>query len=269
MRKVPHYLTFLRHRAPLACIFGFALFGQVALAQEADPAATPFRPTVTSGANLSAPGWLEAEFGGQKQGGRDTDRRDSLPFLLKYSLNDQIAILVGGDAHVRLSLPGAVTLSGLGDTTLTLKYRAPDQWQGVTLGTEVSVKLPTAVDGVGSGKRDFSLKGIYGVDLPAGFHLDTNLVGTRMGQNVAGLSKNQWGWAGAVSHALGESWTLAADLSGTRQSGAPSTRQLLGAASYAVTRRIVIDGGYAAGLNKNTPKYTLFAGVTVLIGRLN
>lgn len=254
---------------PFVCVLAGALAAPMALAEDAEPAATPFRPTVTSGANLSLPGWLEVEFGGQRLGGHDTDRRSSLPYLLKYSLNDQFAVLVGGDAHVWVAPSGDASISGAGDTTLTVKYRAPDRWEGVTLGAEAAVKLPTAVDGAGSGQRDYSLKGIHGVDLPAGFHLDTNLVATRMGENPSGVSKNQWTWAAAVSHAVGEAWTLAADLSGTRQSGVPSTQQLLGAASYAATPRVVIDGGCAAGLNSNTPRWTVFAGITVLVGRVN
>ncbi len=238
-------------------------------AEEAEPSATPFRPTVTSGANLSLPGWLEVEFGGQRQGGRATDARNSLPYLLKYSIDEEFAVLLGGDAFVGLAPQGSAKVSGYGDTTVTLKYRAPDRWEGISLGAEATVKLPTAVAGAGSGKRDLSAKGIFGVDLPAGFHLDTNLVATRMGEQAAKVARTQWTWAAAMSHGVGDAWTLAADLSGTRQGGAPSTAQFLGAASYAATRRIVFDGGAAAGLNKATPDWTLFAGVTVLLGRLS
>ena len=60
-------------------------------------------------------------------------------------------------------------MSGLGDTTLILKYRAPDRWEGITLGLEAAVKLPTAADGVDSGKRDGSRKGIYGIACPRDF----------------------------------------------------------------------------------------------------
>lgn len=245
------------------------LLSAAAAADDAEPSATPFRPTVASGANLSLPGWLEVEFGGQRQGGRDTDARNSVPYLLKYSLNEQLGVSVGGEAYIRLAPEGGMKISGQGDTALTFKYRAPDRWEGISLGGEASVKLPTAKDGVGSGKRDVTLKGIFGVDLPAGFHMDTNLVASRLGERVDGVSNKQWAWAGAVSHAVGDAWTVAVDLSGTRQRGVASTSQLLGAASYAATRRVVFDGGAAAGLNKATPDWTVFAGVTVLIGRLD
>lgn len=264
----PPHRPFVRPLS-LAVVLGWACGAAAASAADNEPAATPFRPTVASGANLSAPGWLEVEFGGQWQGGQETPRRDSLPYLLKYSLNERYALLVGGEARVRLEPPGASTVSGRGDTTLAVKYRAPDRWEGVTLGLEAGVKLPTAVDGAGSGERDLSVKAIHGLDLPAGWHLDTNLAATHLGEKLPGTSTTQWAWAAALSHPVGESWTVAADLSGTRQAGVPSTLQLLGAASHVVSPRVVIDAGLAAGLNRHTPRWTAFAGVTVLLGRLN
>lgn len=235
-----------------------------AAADDDEVSATPFRPTVTSGAAISAPGWLELELGGQRLGGHEQDRRNSLPYLLKYSVNERFALLLGGDAQV--AVPG---LHGSGDTLLTLKARAPDPMEGVSLGLEATLKLPTAADGLGSGKRDESLKGIVGIDLPKGFHLDTNLLITRLGAISPGQGRTQLAWAAALSHPLGDAWTLAGDLSGTRQTGAPSTAQFLAAASFAASKRLVLDGGMAAGLNHDTPKWTVFAGLTVLLGRLN
>ncbi len=240
------------------------LFSAAAHAADEEVSATPFRPTVTSGAAISAPGWLELELGGQRLGGNGQDRRNSLPYLLKYSINDRFALLLGGDAQV--GVPG---LHGRGDTQLTLKARAPDPAEGISLGLEATLKLPTAPDGLGSGKRDESLKGIVGIDLPEGFHLDTNLLLTRLGAISPGQGRTQLAWAVAVSHPLGDAWTLAGDLSGTRQSGAPSTAQFLVAASFAASKRLVLDGGLATGLNRDTPKWTVFAGLTLLLGRLN
>ena len=259
----------MRHHAGMKnarLVVAAAVLLSAGLVRAADDevSATPFRPTVTSGAAISAPGWLELELGGQRLGGHDQDRRNSLPYLLKYSINERFALLLGGEA--RIAVPG---LSGSGDTALTLKYRAPDPADGISLGMEATLKLPTAADGLGSGKRDESLKGIVGIDLPEGFHLDTNLLITRLGAISPGQGRTQLAWAAAVSHPVGDAWTLAGDLSGTRQSGVPSTAQFLAAASFAASKRLVLDGGMAAGLNRDTPKWTVFAGLTVLLGRLN
>ncbi len=244
------------------------LTSSLAHADQEEPGATPFRPTVTSGANLSAPGWLELEFGGQRLGGNGADQRNSWPYLLKYSLNDRFALLLGGDAQVSVTPAQAPALRGRGDTTLTLKYRAPDVVEGRSFGLEATLKLPTASEGIGSGERDYSLKGIFGLDLPNALHLDTNLMATRLGGVAVDQGNYQWAWAGAISRQIGDAWTLAADLSGTRQNGAPSTAQFLAAASYAVNRRFVVDGGFAVGLNKDTPKFTVFTGLTVLLGKV-
>lgn len=247
-----------------------ALLAPVTYAQETEPNATPFRPTVTSGANLSAPGWVELEIGGQRQGGNGTDARNSVPYLLKYSFNDKFALLLGGDGYVTTTpAQGGADVTGLGDTTTTLKYRAPDAIDGMSFGLEATVKFPTASEGLGTGQYDYSLKGIYGIDLPQGFHLDTNLMATRMGNATTDQGLYQWTWAAAVSRPLGDRWTLAFDLSGTQQRGAASTAQYLVAASYAMNKRVVLDAGFAHGLNSDSPRFTAFGGMTVLIGKLN
>ncbi len=233
------------------------------------PSATPFRPTVTSGASISAPGWLELEFGGQRMGGNGFDARNSWPYLLKYSLNDRFALLVGGDSYVAATPAQSALIEGRGDTTLTLKYKAAGAPEGKSYGLEATIKYPTAADGLGSGERDYSLKGIYGFDMANGFHLDTNLMATRVGNIGPDQGQYQWTWAAAISRQIGEAWTLAGDLSGTSQSGAPTTAQFLAAASYAVNKRLVVDTGFASGLNKDTPQFTVFAGLTVLIGKVH
>lgn len=233
------------------------------------PSATPFRPTVTSGASISAPGWLELEFGGQRLGGNGFDARNSWPYLLKYSLNDRFALLVGGDSYVATTPAQSALIDGRGDTTLTLKYKAAGAPEGKSYGLEATIKYPTAADGLGSGERDYSLKGIYGFDMANGFHLDTNLMATRVGNIGPDQGQYQWTWAAAISRQIGEAWTLAGDLSGTSQSGAPTTAQFLAAASYAVNKRLVVDTGFASGLNKDTPQFTVFAGLTVLIGKVH
>ena len=268
MNKVPQEPRAVVATAALALCISIA--APLARADGEGPGATPFRPTVTSGANLSAPGWLELELGGQRLGGNGLDARNSLPYLLKYSLNDRFALLLGGDAYVatKPTLGGAY-VNGPGDTTTTLKYRAADAIEGMSFGVEAAVKFPTASDGLGTGQRDYSLKGIYGLDLPGSFHVDTNLMATRLGSVTASQWPYQWTWATAVSRAVGDRWTVAFDLSGTQQQGAASTAQYLVAASYSLSRSVVLDAGFARGLNSDTPKSTVFGGMTVLLGKLN
>ena len=61
---------------------GFAA-GLAGAAPASEPAATPYRPSVSSPAALPTPGYLELEAGWQKAGGKET--RSGLPLLLKYA----------------------------------------------------------------------------------------------------------------------------------------------------------------------------------------
>ena len=109
-------------------ILGLALFaalymalGSSALAAE-EPAASPYRPTVSNPAALSEPGWIELEFGLQRVHGGENKRRDGLPFLVKYAFDPNWGILLGGDLHARATPYDQSAISGYGDTTLTLKH---------------------------------------------------------------------------------------------------------------------------------------------------
>lgn len=239
-----------------------------AWAADDEPAATPYRPSVAGGAYMSRPGWLDLEFGAQRLGGNNTDRRDSLPYLLKLALSENWGVLLGGEAQIRLAPEGNSAIRGAGDTVATLKYRLPWDAEDKAFGVEASVKLPTANDSLGNGKTDYALKGIYSAGLNGGFHLDLNLGGTRLGAAEAAQSRTLMAWAAAVSHPVGDAWSLVADLFGTYQRAASSTAQWLGAASYSVSKRVVVDAGLAVGLTHATPKWTVFTGVTVLLGQL-
>ncbi len=254
----------------LAAVFAASslLACPTAWAADDEPAATPYRPSVAGGAYMSRPGWLDLELGAQRLGGRHTDRRDSLPYLLKLALSENWGVLLGGEAQVRLAPDGGSSVRGVGDTVATLKYRLPHGDESKAFGVEASVKLPTAKDGLGSGKTDQGLKGIYSADLDSGFHLDVNLGASRLGAAEPAQGRTVTAWAAALAHPVGDAWSLVADLSGTHQRGAASTAQLLGAASYSVSKRVVVDAGLARGLNDASPKWTAFAGVTVLLGQI-
>ena len=61
-----------------------------AQADEDKPAATPYRPSVSTPAQLSAPGWLEVEGGVWRQLGNEA-RRDSVPWTAKLAFSDDWA----------------------------------------------------------------------------------------------------------------------------------------------------------------------------------
>jgi hypothetical protein len=244
-----------------------ALFAGVtafALAQD-EPSATPYRPTVSTPANLSAPGWLELEFGGQRTSGGNLDRRDSIPYSLKYAFSKDWGVRVGADAWVR-EVTGGAARSGFGDTAIILKRRFALSGDHV-LGAEGGANFPTAKDGLGAGKTDYLVTAIYSADLGA-YHTDVNLSVTRTGQFEDNESRWQKAWAASLSRALGERWGIAGELSGTNQKGATATAQFLAAASYNYSKRVVFDAGAATGLSHASPDWSAFVGVTVLLAKI-
>jgi hypothetical protein len=233
---------------------------------EDDPAVTPYRPTVSSPAALSTPGWVELEGGGLQQRGPGDARRTSLPLTLKLAFTPDLGIVIGGEGWVRQSEAGA-TQSGGGDTTLVLKQRfALDEQRA--FGLELGTKFPTASTAIGSGERDWSANGIYSADLAAGWHTDINVNETRQGAPAGQRAAWQAGWAASLSRALNDDWGAAGELSGTHVAGSAPTVQLLVAGSWNASKAAVLDVGVAKGLNRGTPHAQLFFGGTFRIGRL-
>ena len=226
------------------------------------PAATPYRPSVANPAELPAPGWLEVEAGAVRTQGGDAAREDSLPYTLKYAFSPDFGVLLGGDARVRQIDVDGSRSSGRGDTTLIFKHRL-HAGQDAAWGLEWGAKFDTAARDLGSGKNDYLLTGIYSVDV-ADLRIDTNLGATWLGLREPGLGRWQYGWAVSLSSEVIPGWTLAAELSGELRRGAPDNTQFLAAASHSLSRRLVVDFGAAAGLNREAADWSFFAGLTWL-----
>ena len=86
------------------------------------------------------------------------------------------------------------------------------------------------------------------------------------------------GDAGRVAHAvarrrlavapLDDRWGVVGEVSGTAQHGAEASRQLLLAASYSVSKRLVLDAGAARTLRSGAPTWSAFTGLTWLAARV-
>ncbi|MEO8936299.1 MAG: transporter [Burkholderiaceae bacterium] len=267
----------MRHRltTSFATLASCALMPAFAAAAGDDdrPDAVPYRPTVSTPAALSAPGWLEGEFGGLYLRHRHADdgpeRRSSLPYTIKFAFTEDWGIRVGGEAIVHAAVVDGSHETGFGDTAIVAKRRFEID-KASAFGLEAGVTIPTAKPALasGSGKPDWSINGIYSADLPGGWHADVNLLDTRSGSRQGDQSRWQTLGAIAMSRPLDDRWTAAAEISGTHQHDANGTAQVLGALSCAIRRDIVIDFGTAHGLNRATPTWQAFAGVTVLLGKV-
>ena len=233
-----------------------------------EPSAVPYRPSVSTPAALSAPGWLEVEAGFLHEHDGGGSRRHSIPLTLKLAFTPDWGVRVGSDVWVRRRDEVGDRASGFGDTGYVVKRRfAVDD--DSAFGLEGGVTTPTSRRGLGSGsgKPDWGLNAIYSADIGA-WHTDLNLAATRLGAIDAGSGRTQYLGAASLSRALGERWGIVGEVSGTRRSGADSTRQLLVAASYNVSKRLVLDAGAARSLRSGAPTWSAFTGFTWLAGRV-
>lgn len=136
------------------------------------PAVNAGRPTITDPAGLTAPGWLEAEFGVFKN--LDRDRNLGTPLLLKLtSKNRRMQYRLENDGYIRL---GDTRADGIGDTNLALQYlfatQEKNKWD---ISGRVNLKLPTARPAIGGTKKaDFSTLFLASKDFTPQLHVDFN-----------------------------------------------------------------------------------------------
>jgi hypothetical protein len=210
----------------------------------AEPEVTPYRPGFGSPASLSATGYFELEAGYDylKQG---DGRGDSLGLLLKYGLTDNVGLLVGVSPYVRVKAPG-VSESGSSDASVGVKYVSKLN-DTTALGAQLVSTLPTGSNGFGTDKANVTLTGLAGFDY-SGFHSDINLGLTRLGDDTPpGISRNTFSWSASIGRTLSGPVSGALEVSGLRQSGAGSVTRVLASLSYAVNKRLVLDGYVARG----------------------
>ena len=224
--------------------------------------ATPYRPTVSNPADLPVPHHFEWEAGGYSERDSGDARHASIPYLLKYAFTEDVGVLVGGESLIA-DRSGGDTTRGWGDTSVEMKFHHAIS-ASTGIGLEAGVTLPTASRELGSGHTDYTLNGILSTEA-VGCDVDVNVSLTHLGVADPRASREQVGWAVAASHDLAGKWGLAGEFSGTGQRGTHGAAQFLSALSFAIAPTLVFDGGALFGLNRVSPRYGLFAGVTMLV----
>lgn len=249
-------------------VLSIALLACAACAHADDgggPPVVPYRPSVSTPAQLSAPGYLELEAGGLRATS-DGASRTSVPYTLKLAFTPDWGVRVGGDGWVRQRASGR-TDSGAGDTAVVLKRRFAVS-DATAWGLELGETFPTAKSAIGIGHAATTINGIFSSDFAPAWHADINLNETRYDAGSGQPSAWQTGWAAAFSRTLTDTWGAVGELSGTHQAGTADTAQFLAAASWNQSPAAVFDFGFARGLSDATPHWQVFAGVTVRLGKL-
>jgi hypothetical protein len=253
--------------ARVAIGIGCILFANVASADDDTPSVTPYRPSVSTPAALSAPGWIEVEAGVNSSGGVDPSRRENLPYTVKLAFTPDWGVRIGGDAIVHERAADGTGLTGFGDTSVVLKRRFAVS-DASAFGLEAGVKFPTARTGLGSGSTDATVNGIFSSDFAKDWHTDINLLATRVGGVEEGVSRFQNAWAAAVSRNLTEKLGVVGEMSGTHQRGIGPTSQGLVAMSYSVAPSLTVDLGVSKGFSAASGGWSMFSGLTFLAAKL-
>ncbi len=238
-------------------------------AQTIEPRATPYRPTLSNPAQLPVPGYVEMEMGWLSLKEKATDDYlHTVPYLFKMAFSEYIGLLIGGEALIVKDFDQGATLAGIGDLTPLLKFKIPSSSQSASaFGLEVGARLPTAPETISRQQTDYLITGIYSTQI-GNIGVDLNLGYTRLGGTASGRGKNNLFWAASTAYGLTERWSVAGELAGTARQGVKPFTQFLTSTSYFFTPRLVGDTGMAFGLNGASQEWTLFAGMTILLGKV-
>jgi hypothetical protein len=253
--------------ARAAAVWVALLLTTTAHADDDVPAVTPYRPSVSTPAALSAPGWIEVEAGVNSTGAVDPSRRENLPYTVKLAFTPDWGVRIDGDAIVHERAADGSGLTGFGDTSVVLKRRFAVN-DASAFGLELGVKFPTARRGLGSGSADATVNGIFSSDFAKDWHTDINVLATRIGGVDEGTSRLQNAWAAALSRNLTEKLGLVGEFSGTHQGGIGATSQALFAMSYSVAPALTVDLGVSKGLSTASGGWSMFSGLTFLAAKL-
>ena len=99
------------------------------------------------------------------------------------------------------------------------------------------------------------------------YGLDVNLGATRLGAVEDGESRTQGNGAVAVSRALAR-WGAAIEFAGTFRKDIRPNPIFLTAITYGVSNRVVLDAGFSVALADVSPDWSIFAGATILVGKV-
>jgi hypothetical protein len=234
-------------------------------------AANPNRPTVSNPANITQYGVLELEYGWDRFWPEEGIRQISLGGLLKFGMFCDIELRWNTTSFLSQTDAGG-THQTFGDNWLGTEIRFHRQTQRLpTMAFGYAFKIPSAntENGLGTGRADHSFT--FGAsESVAHFNLDFNFTQFLIGRpTVSGFDQNQQ-LALAFSHAIHGRLQFAGEFYGETQLNqtTPGFASSLWAVTYTVVPRLVIDGGFEAGITSGGPHRHAFVGATYSIANL-
>ena len=233
---------------------------QNATALQDEITAVPNRPTFASTAETVQRGVFEVEYGFELASGHQ-----NLNGLLKWGIFKNLELWF---LNIPIERDSAVT--GRGDSGAGFKFRMFSQSKILPTTSVLYVAtLPTATANLGTGALGHSVQLLLSKDFGK-HHFDVNEGVQFVGRpGSSGFDRNyftalsyshplagKWGWTGELA---GFSWTNASN---------PAKMILLGAGTYNMSSRLVLDGGAYLAIYGRLPRVTVFSGVTYSVADL-
>lgn len=255
----------------LVCLLASRLASAQAVTEPIDPD----RPDITNGAHIVPPGTLQLEAGGSFVRSQPEQHGWSSPFTLRLGLTPWIEARFSGDGLlVRSDSAGGG--ADFGNVQLAAKVRVwGDSTGGALLSVLPTANIPTAdaSRGFGSGAADYTIAVLTGADIGARAHTDVNY-----GVGAIGIG----GTGGGAGHFVQQTASISTSVSAAKwspygelfwisrqQPDGSAVVAIDAGAIYTVRPRLAVDAGVQFGASASAPDFSVFAGVSVVIGHIN
>jgi hypothetical protein len=229
-----------------------------------DPAdqitAVPNRPTFSTTAESVQSGVFEFEYGIEA-----ADGHQNINGLLKFGLTKNLELRFANNPIER-----DAGVAGRGDSGAGFKYKIVEEkswWP--TFSVLYAATIPTATAQVGAGAVGHSAGILVSKDFGK-HHFDFNETAQWLGRpGASGFDRNYF-TALAYSHGITEKLGATAEIAGfsNANSTTPATLTVMGAATYNLSPRLVLDAGVYVAAYGQLPRVTFFSGVTYSVSDL-
>ena len=221
--------------------------------------AVPNRPTITTTGETVQRGVLELEYGFEL-----ADGHQNMNGLLKFGLFKNLELRLANNPFERDS-----GVTGLADTGLGFKWRAITQKGNVpTISLLYTASLPTATQRLGTNAVGHSIQLLVSKDFGK-HHFDVNEGPQFVGRPQGGFDRNYF-TSLSYSHPITEKLGWTGELAGFSKTNAatPASMVVLGAFTYTLKPRLVLDAGAFVTVYGNQPRVVGLFGFTYAISDL-
>lgn len=235
-------------------------------AAEDGPTANPGRPTVSTPATLTPPGYLQFESGLLAAWhSPEFASQESFNEVIKFAVSRRVQFLAASEPFVHSN-----TQPTNGDGGVSLGVQGV-LWPGEGARPTVSTSYFHEVQNGGTPDLDMgsatnSAILLFSADVK-GFHYDTNYLFNEV-DNEAGVRRAQFGQTLSVSHGVGKRFGVSGELWDFTQ---PFLRSYafgnLWALNYNARKNLVFDAAFDRGLSSTSTRWEILAGFTYLLPR--